>query len=69
MLIDWFTVVAQIVNFAILVLALKFLLYDRVTGVMEKRRLREHELREADTPSGKGRRRCEPRLPKRSWRR
>jgi len=50
MLIDWFTVVAQIVNFAILVLALKFLLYDRVTGVMEKRRLaiaeREREAKE-----------------------
>src|SRR5690606_37051724 len=38
MLIDWFTVVAQIVNFTILVLALKFLLYDRVVDVMERRR-------------------------------
>lgn len=38
MLIDWFTVVAQLVNFAILVVALKFLLYDRLMDAMEKRR-------------------------------
>lgn len=37
-MIDWFTVIAQLVNFAILVVALKFLLYDRVIGAMEKRR-------------------------------
>ncbi len=38
MLIDWFTVIAQLVNFAILVVALKFLLYDRIIKAMEKRR-------------------------------
>jgi F-type H+-transporting ATPase subunit b len=47
MLIDWFTVIAQVVNFAILLVALKFLLYDRVLEAMERRRLqfaeREHE--------------------------
>lgn len=37
MLIDWFTVGAQIVNFLILVAALKFLLYDRITRVMAAR--------------------------------
>lgn len=38
MLIDWFTVVAQLFNFAILVIALKYLLYDRLIEAMEKRR-------------------------------
>lgn len=38
MLIDWFTIVAQLINFLILVVALKYLLYDRLMGVMEKRR-------------------------------
>lgn len=38
MLIDWFTVGAQLVNFLILVVALKFLLYDRIMAAMEKRR-------------------------------
>ncbi|MFP3914073.1 MAG: F0F1 ATP synthase subunit delta [Actinomycetota bacterium] len=38
MLIDWFTVVAQLINFAILVVALKYLLYDRVIEAMERRR-------------------------------
>lgn len=38
MLIDWFTVVAQAINFVILVVALKYLLYDRITEAMEKRR-------------------------------
>lgn len=37
MLIDWVTVGAQIVNFLILVAALKFLLYDRITRVMAAR--------------------------------
>lgn len=36
--IDWFTLVAQIVNFLILVLVLKYLLYDRIVGAMERRR-------------------------------
>lgn len=38
MLIDWFTVVAQLVNFVILLVVLKFLLYDRILEAMEKRR-------------------------------
>lgn len=38
MLIDWFTVVAQLINFAILVVALKYLLYDRILEAMDKRR-------------------------------
>ncbi|HLU30564.1 MAG TPA: F0F1 ATP synthase subunit delta [Acidimicrobiia bacterium] len=38
MLIDWFTVIAQLINFAILVVALKFLLYDRIIKAMDKRR-------------------------------
>lgn len=38
MLIDWFTVFAQLLNFAILVVALKFLLYDRIVKAMDQRR-------------------------------
>lgn len=38
MLIDWFTVGAQILNFVILLVALKFLLYDRIVEAMEERR-------------------------------
>ncbi len=37
MLIDWFTVTAQIVNFLILVALLKYFLYDRIIQAMEKR--------------------------------
>jgi F-type H+-transporting ATPase subunit b len=48
MLIDWFTVVAQLVNFFILLVALKFLLYDRVLEAMDQRRRRFVE-REAET--------------------
>lgn len=54
MLIDWFTVVAQIVNFLILVALLKHFFYDRIIRAMEKReeriqnRLREAEQREKD---------------------
>jgi F-type H+-transporting ATPase subunit b len=53
MLIDPFTVIAQIVNFAILVIALKYFLYDRVIEAMDRReasvaeRLTEAEQREA----------------------
>jgi F-type H+-transporting ATPase subunit b len=36
-LIDWFTVIAQIVNFLVLVALLKHFLYDRIIGVMEER--------------------------------
>jgi len=37
MLIDWFTVVAQIINFLILVVLLKYLLYDRIIRAMDAR--------------------------------
>ncbi len=37
MLIDWFTVVAQIINFLVLVALLKYLLYGRVIRAMDKR--------------------------------
>jgi F-type H+-transporting ATPase subunit b len=47
MLIDWFTVVAQLINFAILLVALKFLLYDRIVKAMEDRRRSIHEERSA----------------------
>lgn len=57
MLIDWFTVAAQIVNFLILVFLLKHFLYDRILRAMDKReeriqnrmeeaRDREHEAEE-----------------------
>jgi F-type H+-transporting ATPase subunit b len=36
-LIDWFTVVAQIINFLILVALLKYFLYDRVIEAMKQR--------------------------------
>lgn len=48
MLIDWFTVVAQLVNFLILLVALKFLLYDRILEAMDQRRERFIE-REVET--------------------
>lgn len=48
MLIDWFTVVAQIVNFVILLVALKYVLYDRVLEAMERRR-QDFAEREAET--------------------
>jgi F-type H+-transporting ATPase subunit b len=35
--IDWFTLFAQIVNFLILLVLLKYLLYDRIIGVMDQR--------------------------------
>jgi F-type H+-transporting ATPase subunit b len=35
--IDWFTLIAQIVNFMVLVFLLKFFLYDRIIGVIDKR--------------------------------
>lgn len=37
MLIDWFTVAAQVVNFLILVFLLKHFLYDRIVEAMDKR--------------------------------
>ncbi len=49
MLIDWFTVVAQIVNFLILVALLKHFFYDRIIQAMEKREERiQNRLREAE---------------------
>jgi len=36
-LIDWFTVVAQIVNFLILVALLRYFLYDRILAAMDRR--------------------------------
>jgi F-type H+-transporting ATPase subunit b len=36
-LIDWFTVIAQIVNFLILIFLLKYFLYDRIIRAMEER--------------------------------
>lgn len=47
MLIDWFTVLAQLVNFVILLVVLKFLLYDRILEAMEKRRASFAEREEA----------------------
>ena len=37
MLIDWFTVAAQIVNFLILIALLKYFLYDRIVRAMDER--------------------------------
>jgi F-type H+-transporting ATPase subunit b len=37
-LINWFTVIAQIVNFLILVVLLKYLLYDRIVRAMDERK-------------------------------
>lgn len=54
MLLDPFTIIAQIVNFAILAIALKYLLYDRVIRAMDDReasiaaRLHDAEQRETE---------------------
>jgi len=37
MLIDWFTVGAQVVNFLVLVVVLKFVLFDRIVAAMDQR--------------------------------
>jgi len=56
-LIDPFTIIAQIVNFAILAVALKYVLYDRVIEAMDQReasiasRLEEAERREIEAES------------------
>jgi F-type H+-transporting ATPase subunit b len=48
-LIDWFTVIAQILNFAILVALLKYFLYDRVIRAMDDRNQKiRARLEEAD---------------------
>lgn len=38
MLFDWFTAIAQVFNFIILLVALKYLLYDRVLASIDRRR-------------------------------
>jgi F-type H+-transporting ATPase subunit b len=54
MLIDWFTVVAQIVNFLVLLALLKWLLFDRIVRAMDQReekiatRLEEAENKRAE---------------------
>jgi F-type H+-transporting ATPase subunit b len=54
MLIDWFTVVAQIINFLILVALLKHFLYGRIINAMDQReariisRLEEAELKKKE---------------------
>ncbi len=49
MLINWFTVIAQIVNFMILVFLLKYFLYDRIIKAMDEREERIHlRLKEAE---------------------
>lgn len=49
MLLDWFTVIAQIVNFLILVALLKYFLYDRIIRAMDKREARiQSRLEDAD---------------------
>ena len=40
MLIDWFTVVAQIVNFLVLVLLMKYFLYGRLIRTIDERQKR-----------------------------
>ena len=37
MLIDWFTVVAQIVNFLVLVALMKYFLYERIVRTIDER--------------------------------
>jgi F-type H+-transporting ATPase subunit b len=48
-LINWFTVIAQIVNFLILVFLLKYFLYDRIVKAMDEREQRiQLRLKEAE---------------------
>jgi len=48
-LVDWFTVIAQIVNFLILVALLKHFLYGRIIGAMDRREKRiQARLKEAE---------------------
>ena len=49
MLIDWFTVGAQIINFLVLMALLKYFLYDRITGALDAREEKiNFRLEEAD---------------------
>jgi len=67
MLIDWFTVIAQAINFLILVGLLKWLLFDRIVSAMEQRRQdiaakfeqAEREREEAEQQAGEARRQRE----------
>jgi F-type H+-transporting ATPase subunit b len=56
-LINWFTVIAQIVNFLILIALLKVLLYDRIVRAMDAReeKIREHlnEAKQREEEAGK----------------
>jgi len=46
--IDWFTVIAQVINFAILLVILKYTLFDRIVRVMDEREHRiEQRLQDA----------------------
>lgn len=47
--VDLFTLIAQVINFIILVVVLKYLLYDRITKVMDKREEKiASEMKEAE---------------------
>ena len=49
MLIDWFTVIAQIINFLVLVVLLKRFLFDKITKAMDEREKRiASTLKDAD---------------------
>lgn len=49
MLVDWWTIIAQVVNFVVLVVLLKVFLYDRVVKAMDEREQRiAARLQEAD---------------------
>ena len=49
MLIDWFTVIAQIINFLVLVVLLKRFLFDKITKAMDEREKRiASALKDAD---------------------
>jgi F-type H+-transporting ATPase subunit b len=66
-LIDWFTVTAQVVNFIVLIVLLKYFLYDRIIEAMDRReekirsRLQEAESKreEAEKEAGSYRRKNE----------
>lgn len=67
MLVDWFTVIAQIVNFLILVALLKHFLYDRIIRAMDNREQKirsrleeaEYKRKEADNEAESYRRKNE----------
>ena len=59
-MIDWFTVIAQIVNCLILVALLKYFLYDRIIQAMDKREERiQSTLQEAENERVKAREEAE----------